>query len=112
MPLKFAKPTPLPVERRNKKNAREAEWQRIRKLVKKRDGNKCRIAAVFGRHEGRIEVHHCKPRSAGRIDSTENCLCACAFHHSLFKAGTLAVGFLSAQGADGYVWFYNPREED
>jgi 5-methylcytosine-specific restriction endonuclease McrA len=65
-------------EKKVRRRAVEKEWQSVRSQVLRRDRWKCRHC----KSAERIEVHHLKPRSLGREDSTRNCLTLCAICHA------------------------------
>lgn len=63
----------LQAERRKRRGQIERGYQAVRAVVLERDGGVCRICGgSFG-----IQVHHIKFRSAGREDSTANCIVIC-----------------------------------
>jgi len=76
--LAFPKPQSRAAQKKAKDRDTEREWQTVRRQVLQRDGWKCR----YCKSGERIEVHHLKPRSLGREDTTANLLCLCAVHHA------------------------------
>jgi 5-methylcytosine-specific restriction endonuclease McrA len=76
----------------------EREWQRVRREVLARDGHRCRFCGTADK----VEVHHLKPRSLGREDTTANCLALCAEHHRDKHAYRL---FITGQDANATLRF-------
>ena len=87
MSLKFPKPSSRAADKKAKARATEREWQKVRLQVLRRDRWKCR----YCKSAERIEVHHLKPRSLGREDTTANLLCLCAVHHAERHAYRLVI---------------------
>ena len=94
----FAGPLPKPrsraAEKKHADREKDTHWQKVRKAVLVRDNYRCRFCGS----PNKAEVHHLKPRSLGREDSTRNCLVLCAEHHAerhayrLFPIGNDANG--------------------
>lgn len=105
MPLRgesMRAPLPKPQSRAaaKKQTDREKEraWLAVRRQVLTRDHHRCRYCGTADR----VEVHHLKPRSLGREDSTQNCLALCAIHHRERHAYRL---FISGNDANGMLRF-------
>lgn len=76
--LAFPKPRSRAAEKKGRDRERDKQWRGVRHQVLTRDKWKCRHC----RSAERIEVHHMKPRSLGREDSTRNCVTLCAVCHA------------------------------
>lgn len=95
---KFKKGESIAAERKKDKRAEEKAWQDVRLKVLQRDRWKCRHC----KSAERIEVHHLRPRSLGREDSTKNCLSLCGVCHAERHAYRL---FIHGDNADKGVRF-------
>jgi hypothetical protein len=88
-----------------KKKAREDALAKTKKEVRQRDSFRCRMHG-YGEHDGRLEVHHVRPRSLGRDDRRENLMTLCTRHHAMFTANQVEIVFLEPEfGADRHVRF-------
>jgi 5-methylcytosine-specific restriction endonuclease McrA len=85
--LRFPKPASTARTAKDKRKAREAHWQKIRRAVLARDGRRCRVC---GSAEG-VEVHHIRFRSTGGAHTTENCACLCRICHSEIHGYRLSI---------------------
>lgn len=78
-----------------KDRAARAEWERVSKLVKARDGQRCRLCGIrttrVGAGDPRLwgHVHHIVFRSQGGTDDLENLLLLCAGCHADIHTGKL-----------------------
>ncbi len=81
MALKFPKPSPAILERRDKQKAKEAAWRKTVATVRKRDVS-CK-AKQYGGCFGTLDVHHRVPRSRGGTDDLDNLILLCRLHHML-----------------------------
>jgi 5-methylcytosine-specific restriction endonuclease McrA len=70
------KPTPRLIGKRVLKAALDRQWWEIRKRVKARDNDRCRVCGKPG-----MEVHHIEFRSRGGKDETSNLVLLCKTHH-------------------------------
>jgi 5-methylcytosine-specific restriction endonuclease McrA len=92
------KPRSRAADKKDAKREQDKQWQRTRQCVLVRDGYKCR----YCKSREKVEVHHLKPRSLGREDSTRNCLVLCAIHHADRHAYRL---FIHGDDANGKLKF-------
>jgi 5-methylcytosine-specific restriction endonuclease McrA len=74
--LKFAKPRPRLLDKRAVKATLAKQWWEVRRRVKERDGDRCRVCGKPG-----FEVHHIEFRSRGGKDDTKNLVLLCKRHH-------------------------------
>lgn len=96
--LKFPKPESRAAQKKRTSRNTEREWLSVRLQVLKRDRWKCRHC----KSAERLEVHHLKPRSLGREDSTRNCISLCGVCHAERHAYRL---FIHGDDADKGVRF-------
>lgn len=88
----LAKPVSRAAEKKEQGRQTNSKWLAVRKVVLERDRYRCRCCGT----PDRAEVHHLKPRSLGREDTTANLVVLCAVHHAdrhayrLFIHGTNA----------------------
>jgi 5-methylcytosine-specific restriction endonuclease McrA len=62
----------------------KAQWQRIRKAVRARDGNACRNCGASG--DGvRLSVHHWLPANLGGTDDMSNLVTLCSTCHPIYE---------------------------
>jgi HNH endonuclease len=61
-----------------------AAWQRIRKLVRERDGNCCPGCGASGEW-AKLSVHHLLPASLGGTDDMANLVTVCSDCHSRYE---------------------------
>ena len=66
------------VSKRNQ--AEQAEWERVRKIVLRRDENRCQGSGV--EHDSQLHVHHRLPRSMGGRDDPANLVTLCSTCHA------------------------------
>jgi 5-methylcytosine-specific restriction endonuclease McrA len=92
------KPVSRAAEKQQRDRDTEREWQKVRKAVLARDLYRCRCCGSADK----VEVHHLKPRSLGREDSTANTLVLCAVHHAERHAYRL---FIDGRDANGRLKF-------
>lgn len=97
----FPKPQSRAAEKKDDARAKEAHWQKVRREVLARDRWKCRMCGS----SQQVEVHHLRPRSLGREDSTSNCLVLCRIHHADRHAGRL---FIRGNDANRGLYFDKP----
>ncbi len=73
-----------------------ADWQRLRRRVLRRDGNRCTHLTYDKKRcdEVATEVDHVVPHSLGGSDSESNLAAICTFHH---QAKSSAEGGAAAQ---------------
>lgn len=81
------KPQSRAAQKKTTDREKERRWQQVRREVLERDEFRCRFCKV----RGDADVHHLKPRSLGREDSTRNCLVLCRIHHADRHAGRLYI---------------------
>jgi 5-methylcytosine-specific restriction endonuclease McrA len=62
----------------------KAQWQRIRKAVRARDGNACRNCAASG-DWARLSVHHLLPANLGGTDDMSNLVTLCSTCHPIYE---------------------------
>jgi 5-methylcytosine-specific restriction endonuclease McrA len=62
----------------------KAAWQRTRKAVRQRDGNRCRNCGASG--DGvRLSVHHWLPANVGGTDDMSNLVTLCSTCHPIYE---------------------------
>jgi HNH endonuclease len=62
----------------------KAAWQRTRKAVRQRDGNRCRNCGASG--DGvRLSVHHWLPANLGGTDDMSNLVTLCSTCHPIYE---------------------------
>jgi hypothetical protein len=62
----------------------KAQWQRIRKAVRARDGNACRNCGASG-DWARLSVHHLLPAKLGGTDDMANLATLCSGCHAIYE---------------------------
>lgn len=62
----------------------KAAWQRLRKAVRRRDGNCCRSCGVSG-ETAKLSVHHLLPTSLGGTVDMANLLTLCSTCHPVYE---------------------------
>lgn len=97
-PGALQKPRSRAAEKKQADREAEKAWQSVRREVLARDRHMCRFCGS----RDRVEVHHLKPRSLGREDSTRNAIALCAIHHAERHAYRL---FLHGSDANGRIRF-------
>lgn len=97
----FPKPQSRAAEKKADTREKETRWQKVRREVLFRDGYKCRLCG----DSKLVDVHHLRPRSLGREDSTANCLVLCRIHHADRHAGRL---FIRGADANHALYFEQP----
>lgn len=60
-------------------------WQRLRKVVLKRDGGLCQICLMNNRIEDAKEIHHIKPLKQGGDNKLSNLISVCRRCHVLLE---------------------------
>jgi len=94
----LGKPVPQLIERREALRKKQANWQKVRKVVLERDRYICRACGSMKF----IDVHHKKLRSAGGKDTSDNLLALCRYCHALVHSYRL---FIHGGSADGTLKF-------
>jgi 5-methylcytosine-specific restriction endonuclease McrA len=62
----------------------KAAWQRVRKAVRRRDGDQCKNCGANG--DGvRLSVHHLRPAVLGGTDDMSNLLTLCSTCHPIYE---------------------------
>lgn len=69
--------------------ARQEVPPRVRRLVWRRDGGRCRVPGC--RSTRNLELHHVRPRSAGGRHTPDNLALLCDGHHAAVHRGVLAI---------------------
>jgi 5-methylcytosine-specific restriction endonuclease McrA len=62
----------------------KAQWQRIRRAVRQRDGNACRNCGASG-DWARLSVHHLLPAKLGGTDDMDNLVTLCSTCHPVYE---------------------------
>jgi 5-methylcytosine-specific restriction endonuclease McrA len=62
----------------------KAQWQRIRRAVRQRDGNSCRNCGASGPGV-RLGVHHLTPAKLGGTDDVANLATLCSGCHAIYE---------------------------
>jgi len=62
----------------------KAQWQRIRKAVRQRDGNACRNCGASGEW-AKLSVHHLIPAKLGGTDTMDNLITLCSTCHPQYE---------------------------
>lgn len=109
--LAFPKPEPPIFQRRRRQAERRAHEDQVRRLVRARDGSRCRVPGC--REPG--ECAHIDPKKMGgdhgeRTDTTNCFMCCRAIHHrgsrGSIHSGDLEVIKLTKAGCDGPLAFH------
>lgn len=88
------KKRPRVLDKWHKKLLAEKQWVEAKKIVRKRDGGKCRACKKPGNH-----VHHIVYRSHGGKDDPRNLVLVCEACHSLIHAKVWLVRFKESNPA-------------
>jgi len=75
--VRFPKPAPRLLSKRKAAAAKATDWRKVRVVVLKRDGHRCRACSST---QG-LEVHHVVMRSLGGKDDATNLIALCRDCH-------------------------------
>ena len=90
--MRFPKPRPKALDKRESAKATRANWRDVSRLVRERDGGKCRICGREGH-----EVHHVVMRSRGGKDEPSNLVLVCRSCHADAHQHVLRVWWVDGQ---------------
>jgi 5-methylcytosine-specific restriction endonuclease McrA len=62
----------------------KAQWQRVRRAVRQRDGDACRNCGASGEW-ARLSVHHLLPAALGGTDDMANLVTLCSTCHPVYE---------------------------
>ena len=98
--MQFPKPNSRAADKQEKRKAKERNKREVYKLVRARDGKRCRNC----KSPEDLHHHHLRFRSLGGGDSTRNLLLLCARCHADVHGYRLYIEGLDANGILQFRW--------
>ncbi len=105
--MNLQKPRPRLLDKRAIKATKQAQWREVRRVVLKRDGNRCRAC----KRGGSLDAHHLLKRSQGGKDEANNLIAVCRECHDEIHGHVLIVRWKSDSNRAKTATFEWPYKE-